>query len=157
MRERDAAPARAVVCDTGIGGELLSRPEDEHDAVRLEEGGALDLERRRLPKRRIKGVRPLVIGHAECDQRHALLHRRTSSARIALPTENVSRSNCAKPSSEMEKNWTRASDMAGPPSVVGVQLSRVVRRAEVDRGIRVIGERWSRASFQGRSDLSRCS
>jgi hypothetical protein len=28
-----------------------------------------------------------------------------------------------KPSSEMEKNWTRARDMAGPPSILGGQFS----------------------------------
>src|SRR5918911_4432040 len=86
MGEREAAPAGAVVRDTGITRELLSRPEDEHDAVCLEEGGFLDLERWRPPERRVERFRPLVIGRAECDQGHALLHRRTSSDRTALKT-----------------------------------------------------------------------
>jgi hypothetical protein len=33
-----------------------------------------------------------------------------------------------KPSSEMEKLWTRASDMAGAPSILGGQFSWVVRK-----------------------------
>src|SRR5215211_4628541 len=75
VRERDAAPARAVVGDTGVRRQLLPRPEDEHDAVRLEEGGLLDLEHRLPPERRVERVRLLVVAHPECDQGHALLHR----------------------------------------------------------------------------------
>src|SRR5207244_10132800 len=66
-RERDAAPARAVVGDTGVCRQLLPRPEDEHDAVRLEEGGLLDLEHRLPPERRVERVRLLVVAHPECD------------------------------------------------------------------------------------------
>src|SRR6266540_3360897 len=75
VRERGAAPARAVVGDTGVCRQLLPRPEDEHDAVRLEEGGLLDLEHRFPPERRVERARLLVVAHPECDQGHALLHR----------------------------------------------------------------------------------
>src|SRR6266545_845910 len=78
VRERDAAPARAVVGDTGVCRQLLPRPEDEHDAVRLEEGGLLDLEHGLPPERRVERVRLLVVAHPECDQGHALPHSASS-------------------------------------------------------------------------------
>src|SRR2546430_2338647 len=58
--------------------QLLPRPEDEHDAVRLEEGGLLDLEHRLPSERRVERVRLLVVAHPECDQGHALLHSASS-------------------------------------------------------------------------------
>ena len=39
VRQRDATPAGGLVADAHVGDELLATPEDEHDAVRLEERG----------------------------------------------------------------------------------------------------------------------
>src|SRR6185436_7337998 len=80
VRERDPAPGRAVVGDTGVGGQLLARPEHEHDAVRAEERRLLDLERRRPAERLVERPGALVVGDAERDERHALLHPRTLAA-----------------------------------------------------------------------------
>src|SRR5215208_819907 len=50
-------PAAGFVGETGVCRQLLPRPEDEQDAVRLEEGGLLDLEHRLPPERRVERVR----------------------------------------------------------------------------------------------------
>jgi hypothetical protein len=42
-----------------------------------------------------------------------------------------------KPSSEMEKNWTRVSDMAGATSVLGGSVLVDDAEREVGRGIRL--------------------
>src|SRR5205823_2227996 len=78
VSERDAAPVRAVVRDAHVARELLPRPEHDHDAVRLEERRLLDLERDRPAERLVERLRAVVIGDAEGDQRHALLHRRST-------------------------------------------------------------------------------
>src|SRR4051794_41692419 len=41
----------------------------------------------------------------------------------------------------MEKFWTRASDMAGAPSMLGGQISWVLRKRRLGHGIRVIAIR----------------
>src|SRR4051794_21764616 len=75
VRERDAAPAGAVVvADAHVGGQLVARPQDEDDAVGLEERGLLDVHRRRPPDRLVERLGAGVVGDAEGDEGDALLH-----------------------------------------------------------------------------------
>ena len=82
MRERNPAPARAIVHDTRVCGELLPRPEHDHDPVRLKERRLFDLERDRPAERLVERLRRRVIGHPEGDQRDTLLHEQDGTPAV---------------------------------------------------------------------------
>src|SRR3954451_2829484 len=74
VREDDAAPACAVIRDAGVRGQLLAGPQHDDGAVRVEEGGLLDIERDRPPQCFVESFRACIVRDPERDEADPLLH-----------------------------------------------------------------------------------